>query len=75
MRRLLTSLVPLGLAAPGSAFAQGSSPSFSHAHAVVVAPDDKQVYVASTGAGATGSNAIVGFARGRLRPPHAAVDA
>lgn len=95
MRRLLTSLMLLGLVVPGSAFAQGSSPSFSQlagdracvsqepplpfeedaiegcsrargllkAHAVVVSPDDKQVYVASTGAGASGSDAIVGFAR------------
>lgn len=94
MRRLLTSLMLLGLAVPGSALAQGS-PSFSQltgergcvtqeppllfgdeplagcarargliqAHGVAVAPDDKQVYVASSGGPGTGSDAIVTFGR------------
>ena len=95
MRRLLTSLLLLVLAAPASALAQGSSSSFSQlagergcvaqepplpfdqdpledcartrgllgASAVAVSPDDRHVYVTSSGAPGAGSDGIVAFAR------------
>ena len=95
MRRLLTSLLLLALAAPASALAQGSSSSFSQlagergcvsqepplpfdedpfegcarargllgASAVAVSPDDRNVYVASSGTTGSGSNGIVAFSR------------
>ena len=95
MRRLLTSLLLLVLAAPASALAQGSSSSFSQlagergcvaqepplpfnqdpledcartrgllgASAVAVSPDDRHVYVASSGAPGAGSDGIVAFSR------------
>jgi DNA-binding beta-propeller fold protein YncE len=96
MRRLLTSLMLLGLLVPGSAPAQsGGSSSFSQLagergcvtqepplplgddplegcarargllrpQAVVVSPDDKQVYLGSGISPGSGSNAIVTFTR------------